>query len=106
LRVPQQDLPGRATISVRTRAGIAQREISVISKPLQELADGQITTISGGAPFLGDGRDARNAFLNTPLDVVADNAGNLFISDTVNHRVRRVDSVTGIITTVAGSDET
>src|SRR6185369_10896102 len=84
LRVPQQDLPGRVTLSVRTRAGIAQREVSVISKPLQDLADGQITTIAGGAPFLGDGRDARNAFLDTPLDVVADSAGNIFISDTVN----------------------
>ncbi len=34
--------------------------------------------------------------------IAVDPAGNLFIADTYNHRVRRVDAVTGIITTVAG----
>jgi sugar lactone lactonase YvrE len=35
--------------------------------------------------------------------VAVDRAGNLYIADTSNHRIRRVDAVTGIITTIAGN---
>ncbi|MGH7180450.1 MAG: hypothetical protein ACREJN_00565, partial [Nitrospiraceae bacterium] len=42
------------------------------------------------------------ALLNFPTALVVDRAGHLYIADTLNHRVRRVDAVTGVITTVAG----
>ncbi len=60
---------------------------------------------TGGAPatrFSGDGGPADQALLNFPTAVAVDRAGHLYIADTLNHRVRRVDAATGVITTVAG----
>ena len=62
---------------------------------------GIITTIAGGGSG-GDGGPAVEAGLNRPSKVTFDRAGNLFIADSSNHRVRRVDT-TGTITTVAGT---
>ena len=64
-----------------------------------------ITTAAGtGEPgFGGDGGPATEALLNSPFDVGFDPAGNLYFSDTLNHRIRRVDGRTGIIATVAGN---
>jgi sugar lactone lactonase YvrE len=63
-----------------------------------------ITTVAGtGFGFGGDGGQAVNARLNFPTDIALDRAGNLFIADFLNQRIRRVDVRTGIITTVAGS---
>ena len=70
-------------------------------------AAGLIRTVAGkcvdGANgwFDGDGGPAVEAHLNTPSGVAFDRDGNLFIADTENHRVRKVD-VNGTITTVAG----
>jgi hypothetical protein len=63
-----------------------------------------ITTVAGiGAPGWGaDGIPATSTNLSNPHGVAFDAAGNLYIADTLNHRVRRVDAVTQIITTVAG----
>ncbi|AMV37798.1 Serine/threonine-protein kinase PknD [Planctomyces sp. SH-PL62] len=57
---------------------------------------------TGEAGFSGDGGPAAQARLDQPFDVVYDRAGNLYLSDTGNHRIRRVDAATGVITTVAG----
>ncbi len=66
---------------------------------------GMITTVAGnpGGTLLGDHGPATLATLNNPWGVTLDAAGNLFIADTGNHRIRRVDAVTGTITTVAGN---
>ncbi len=67
-------------------------------------AAGIITTIAGtgtGA-FGGDGGAATAAQLNQPNGVGFDGAGNLYISDRANYRIRRVDADTGVITTFAG----
>lgn len=62
-----------------------------------------IATDRVSAPrFSGDGAPADHALLNFPTAVVVDRAGHLYIADTLNHRVRRVDAETGVITTVAG----
>lgn len=53
--------------------------------------------------FGGDGGPAVEALLNFPTAVAVDQRGHLYIADTMNHRVRRVDAVNGIITTVAGT---
>jgi sugar lactone lactonase YvrE len=66
---------------------------------------GIITTVAGNGFgfFGGDGSLAINAFLAFPRGVALDLNGNLFIADTSNNRIRRMDAVTGIITTVAGN---
>ncbi|MEK6374276.1 MAG: IPT/TIG domain-containing protein [Acidobacteriota bacterium] len=53
--------------------------------------------------FSGDGGPVANATIDNTFDLALDAGGNLFIADTYNHRVRRVDATTGIITTVAGT---
>ena len=65
--------------------------------------DGVISTVAGNgtAGFSGDGGSASNAQLNAPVALATDAAGNLFIADSFNNRIRMV-SPAGIITTVAG----
>ena len=65
---------------------------------------GIITTIAGtGAPgFSGDTTVATTATLALPHSITIDPAGNLYLADTANHRIRRIDAATGVITTVAG----
>jgi uncharacterized protein (TIGR03437 family) len=64
---------------------------------------GIITTVAGGANegFSGDGGLAVNASINIPSDVAVDGAGNMYIADAGNNRVRMVDPA-GVITTIAG----
>jgi hypothetical protein len=66
---------------------------------------GKITTIAGTGKrgYSGDGGPARRAKLNFPYAVALDSHDNLYIGDSVNFRVRRVDASTGTITTVAGT---
>src|SRR5204863_9566402 len=71
------------------------------------MAEYVITTAvgTGEKGFAGDGGPAGKALLNGPFDVAFDAAGNLYFSDTFNHRIRRVDARTGVIATVAGSGQ-
>ncbi|NJL05674.1 MAG: hypothetical protein HC911_12380 [Chloroflexaceae bacterium] len=66
--------------------------------------DGSITTVAGNgsAGFGGDGGQATSAYLYNPRGVAVDSDGSLYIADTSNNRIRRVDP-NGIITTVAGN---
>lgn len=69
-----------------------------------DLTTGIITTIAGGEEgFAGDGGPAVNAQFNEPTGIIVDKRGDIFISDNENHRVRRIEARTGIITTVAGN---
>ena len=69
---------------------------------------GTISTIAGLGGFapanapLGDGGPASLATLSTPTGLAYDAAGDLFIADTGNNRVREVDHATGVISTFAG----
>jgi sugar lactone lactonase YvrE len=65
--------------------------------------NGIVSTVAGNGSqgFSGDGGLAISATLNGPLGVAVDSAGNIYISDTWNHRIRRV-TPSGIISTVAG----
>jgi hypothetical protein len=58
--------------------------------------------VSGGAGFSGDGGPATQALVNEPHGVAVDAAGNVYIADTGNLRIRKV-SPAGIITTIAGN---
>jgi len=66
--------------------------------------NGIITTVAGtnSAGYSGDGGMARNASLSSPQSVACDSAGNLYIGDEGNNRIRKVD-FNGIITTLAGN---
>ena len=66
---------------------------------------GIITTVAGTGErgYNGDNQPATLAKINSPYHIALDALGNLFIADDGNHRVRRVDANTGIITTVAGT---
>jgi uncharacterized protein (TIGR03437 family) len=67
-------------------------------------SDGNISTVAGngGTSFNGDGGQAVSSPLNRPQSVAVDSAGNLYIADTQNNRVRMV-APNGVITTVAGT---
>ena len=69
-----------------------------------ETATGVMTTVAGTGQggFAGDGDLAVRAQLASPGGVSVDANGNLFIADTGNHRIRKLESATGVITTVAG----
>ena len=72
---------------------------------------GAITTVAGSGSansigqggFSGDGGPAVSAMLNLPNAVAVDAAGNLYIADSSNYRIRKVDKNTGVITTVVGN---
>lgn len=65
---------------------------------------GVVTTVAGNGiyGYGGDGGPATSAFLSGDRDVALDAGGNLYIADTDNNRIRKVDT-TGIITTFAGT---
>jgi len=63
------------------------------------------STIVAGTGILGyggDGGQATNAMIGKAISLALDSAGNLYFADGDNNRIRRVDALTGIITTVAG----
>jgi len=63
-----------------------------------------VTTVAGTSQgFSGDGGPAVNAQLNSPQGISINSYGTIYIADTNNHRIRRVDASTGIITTHAGT---
>jgi len=70
------------------------------------LGNGQIiTTVAGNgvSGYNGDTILATSAKLNNPYGVISDNSNNIYIVDINNHRIRRVDYFTGVITTYAGN---
>jgi len=71
---------------------------------IRKVSDGVISTFAGNgnAGFSGDGGPANKAELALPMGLAVDSRGNLYIADTANERIRRVD-VAGVITTVAGN---
>jgi len=72
--------------------------------PLSALTPGIATSVAGGGSSLGDGGPATSASLNNPNSLAVDNAGNYYIADSGNNRVRKV-STNGIITTYAGTGQ-
>ena len=68
---------------------------------------GTVSTIAGNgtAGFSGDGGPGPQAQLSQPHSIALDSAGGLYICDIANHRIRRVDLKTGVITTFAGNGE-
>ena len=72
-----------------------------------DVKSGLIITVAGSGTmgFEGDGGPATEAKLNQPHSIGFDGAGDLYICDILNHRIRKVDMKTGIISTFAGTGE-
>lgn len=72
-----------------------------------DIQTGIISTVAGICRYGYDGDDkpAVKSMLHAPEGVVFDAEDNLYVADTMNHRVRRIDAVTGTITTVAGNGD-
>ncbi|HEY4380427.1 MAG TPA: Ig-like domain repeat protein [Acidobacteriaceae bacterium] len=68
-------------------------------------AAGVLTTVAGTGVqgFAGDNGPATAALLDSPMGLAMDSAGNLYIADSHNHRIRKVSAGTGTISTMAGT---
>lgn len=80
---------------------ICEREGNAIRKVDSQ---GIITTIAGTGMkgYSGDGGNGREATFNGPKAIRCDRAGNIYVVDTENHAIRKIDAKTYIVTTVAG----
>ena len=91
-------LDGAGDLYIADSSNHAIRKLSLVT--------GRLTTVAGQLNqqgYSGDGGPATAATLNTPEGLAFDPAGNLFIADTKNHVIRKVDSETGLISTYAGT---
>ena len=93
-------------LSPRRRRGLRRQSVHRrhgITNRIRKVSNGVITTVAGNgtAGFSGDNGPATSAQLNHPQGVAVDSAGNLYIADTANNRIRKVSN--GVITTVAGN---
>jgi sugar lactone lactonase YvrE len=88
------DLQGRMVIAAWHNSRVKRLDMSTLA--LEDIAG------TGARSYGGDGGPAMKCDLNLPASVVYDPAGNLFVSDQANQRIRMVDPQ-GIISTVAGS---
>jgi hypothetical protein len=94
-----ENAPGSAVLGSTLLTGTATGSLSV-------MIPGEINTVAGTAAdwiYQGDGVLARDAPIYLPRGVAVDAAGNLFLADASNNRVRRVDGQTGLISTVVGN---
>jgi len=106
-------ITGPAALAIDQRNGnlyIADGRQSANLVRLVNMTTGIITTIAGTGTICssptascGDGGPATSAQFYRPNGIALDGSGNVYVSDTLDNRIRRIDAVTGIITTVAGT---
>jgi uncharacterized protein (TIGR03437 family) len=82
--------------------GRAMRRVFLLALALTTCGGQVITTVAGGGGSFGDNVAATSSQLNQPTGVAVDSAGNIYIADHQDQRVRKVDT-SGIITTFAGT---
>ncbi|MBV9147346.1 MAG: PKD domain-containing protein [Acidobacteria bacterium] len=99
-------LPQPASV-VRDSAGNTYITVPSLNAVYMVNSGGTLSIYAGTglAGFSGDGGPATQAQLDYPLGLAIDGGNNLFITDSKNNRIRRVDARTGAITTVAGSED-
>ncbi|MDQ6615130.1 MAG: right-handed parallel beta-helix repeat-containing protein [Actinomycetota bacterium] len=97
--------PGQGAAGVATFGGMTYISDQGDNRVRRVDPAGIITTFAGGGnptAGLGDGGPASSAALSQPSWLATDSAGDVFVTDSGNGRVREVDARTGVITTVAG----
>ncbi len=99
------NLPGGVTVDSAGNIYIADSNNYRVQKIY--VATGTRTTVAGWnngtKGYSGDNGAATSALLSGPAGIALDRAGNLYIADQGNNCIRKVDTYTGIITTVAGN---
>lgn len=72
---------------------------------IRRIRDGLIETVAGtGARgYAGDGGNAKLAIFNAPKEMAVDPDGNIYVVDTENHAIRRIDARTWVVTTIASA---
>jgi sugar lactone lactonase YvrE len=98
----QLDAPQAVAVDAQGDLFIADTDNNRVD---EVLPNGNIVAFAGNGTggYAGDGGQAAAAELNEPSGVAVDAAGNVYIADSSNNVIRRVDSQTGVITTVAGN---
>ena len=79
------------------------RKVSIDTGIITTVVGNGVDAGSATGTFSGDGGPALLAGINHPNGIAVDGAGNLYIADTLNQRIRMVSAATGIITTIAGT---
>ena len=99
--------PGTATLSVIfTPYDTTNYKVAAANVSLQVNGNGpviQTVAGTGSIGYSGDGGLAANATVYGPNGIAFDSAGNLYIADTYNNRIRKISASTGLISTVAGN---
>ena len=90
----------RTNTSIATRLLVGQATGGVAT-----FIPGTIATVAGNEAWIygGDGNLATASSIFLPFGLAVDAAGNLFLADSSNNRIRRVDALTGLISTIAGT---
>ncbi|MDK2123351.1 NHL domain-containing protein [Parachitinimonas caeni] len=83
---------------------IADTQRHMIRKIDGATGKSEVIAGTGALGFAGDNGPARLARFNSPEGIAVDAAGNVYVSDSLNQRIRRIDAATGIITTIAGTE--
>jgi uncharacterized protein (TIGR03437 family) len=98
-------LPRAVAVDANFNVYIVDANAIRVVKGNNDGSNGIITTFAGGATpgYSGDGGPAAKATFNNPQAIAIDAAGNIYIADTFNFRIRKISATTGIITTVAGN---
>lgn len=101
--IPWQPSPSDPAVDSRGNVYFVQGSEDVVARVGPDPEKQSIVAGTGERGFSGDGGPATAAKLANPAGLAVDSEGNLFISEFVNNRIRRVDAKTKIITTVAGN---
>lgn len=88
------------SVYICQREGHGIRKVDFNTSTIERVAG------TGAKGYTGDGGPALEATFNGPKELDVDAAGNLYVADTENQVVRRIDAATGTVTTVAGSGRT
>ena len=101
--IPWQPSPYDPAVDGQGNIYFAQPSLDVVARVGLKPTIQSIVAGTGERGFSGDGGAATDAMIANPSGLAVDSDGNLYISEFVNNRIRRVDAKTKIITTVAGN---